>query len=134
MGTKSFRKFVEEKEAEASSPYIDALQDELGVDPADLEKDAQFASFYSMGKDTKNIGTYRIVRLIRNSAGEPTHAVVKTIEDEAIKGRRYRDSEGSLKKVAADAEEQTFVVPIKDVGNLLSQSLQPPPAPPGGMA
>jgi hypothetical protein len=132
MRAKSFRKFLEEKESEASSPYIDALQDELGIDSADLEKDPQLASFFSLGADTKNIGLYKILRIVRDEGGKPTHAVVRTMEDRSIKDRRYRDSEGTLKRIEGDAEERTLVVPIEDLDKLLSQDFQPPPAPPGG--
>lgn len=131
MGPKSFRKFVEDSEA-AASPYIGALEDELGIDPRDLEKDPQMASFYSLGKDVKNIGIYRVVRIVRDEVGKPTHAVVKTVEDPSVRNRKYRDSEGGMKQVDGDEEEKTFVVPIEDLDKLMSQDFQPPPEAPGG--
>lgn len=131
MGPKSFRKFVEDKEA-AASPYIDSLEDELGIDPRDLEKDPQMASFYSLGKDIKNVGIYRVVRIIRDGSGTPTHAVVRSMEDRTVRNRRYRDGEGGIKRVDGDGEERNFVVPIGDLDKLMSQDFQPPPEAPGG--
>lgn len=131
MKAKSFKKFVEDREA--SSPYIDALKDELGVDSRDMEKEPQVGSFFSIGKDIKNVGAYRVVKIIRDSEGNPTHAVVKSMEDRAIKSRRYRDEEGGMKRVDGEADEETMVVPIDDLDKLLSQDFQPPPQPAGGI-
>jgi hypothetical protein len=128
MEPKSFRKFLEDKESEASSPYIDALKDELGIDPRDLSADPQVASFYSLGGNTKNIGVYRVVKLIRDDQGNPTHAVVKTIEDKSIKDRRYREKDGGMSRLDGDSEEQTLIVPIGELDKLMSQDFQPPPA------
>lgn len=135
MRAKSFRKFVEDKEGseDPQSPYLKSLEDELGIDPRDLEKDPQVASFFSMDGDVKNLGLYRIVKLIRDDEGNPTHAVVKTMEDGSVKNRRYRDEDGTLKGVGGDAEEKTLVVPIEDLDKLMSQDFQPPPQAPGGM-
>lgn len=134
MRPKSFKKFVEDKESSPSSPYINSLEDELGIDPRDLKTDPQVASFFSLGSDTKNIGLYKIVKVLKNDDGEPTHAVIKTMEDRSIKDRRYKDEEGGMKRVEGDNEEGTFIVPIDDLDKLMSQDFQPPPQAPGGMA
>lgn len=129
MAAKSFRKFVEDKEAAA--PYLNSLEDELGIDPKDLGKDPQMASFYSLGGETKNIGLYRIVRIIRDDDGNPTHAVVKTIEDGSVKNRRYRGDGEDMKRMDGEAEERTLVVPIDELDKLMSQDFQPQPGGPG---
>ena len=131
MTSKSFRKFL--KEEEAKSPYMDALKDELGIDSRDMEKEPMVGSFFSIGRDINNIGPYRIVKIIRDEDGKPTHAVVKTMEDKAIKNRRYRDEEEGMKRIEGDAEEKTLVVSIGDLDKLMSQDFQPPPQPAGGM-
>lgn len=132
MAPKSFSKFVEEREAEdkARIPYLNSLEDELGIDPRDLEKDPQMASFYSLGGDTKNIGLYRIVKIMRDENGEPTHAVVKTMEDASFKSRTYRGDGDGMKRVDGEGEEKTIVVPIEELDKLMSQDLQPPPGGP----
>lgn len=131
MRAKSFRKFVEDKEA--SSPHINAMQDELGIDPRDLEKEPQVASFFAMGKEIRNIGPYRIMSLKRDDNGNITHAVVRRFDDRGIINRRYRDEEGSMMRMKKDANSERMLVPIEDLDKLMSQDFQPPEAPPGGM-
>lgn len=131
MRAKSFRKFVEEKEA--SSPHIDAMYDELGIDPKDLEKEPQIASFFQMGKEVRNIGPYKIVSFKRNDDGRITHAVVKRFDDRGIQNRRYRDEDGGMVRMNKDNDSERMVVPIEDLDKLMSQDFQPPEAPPGGM-
>lgn len=128
MRAKSFRKFVEEKEAQ--TPYLNSLEDELGIDPRDLEKDPQMASFFSLGGDIRNLGLYRIVKIVRDDDGNPTHAVVKTMEDPSVRNRRYRGDGDDMKRIEGDGEEGTFVVPIEELDKLMSQDFQPPPGGP----
>ena len=131
MRAKSFREFVEEKEA--SSPHIDAMQDELGIDPRDLEKEPQVAAFFAMGKEVRNIGPYRIVSFKRDDDGRITHAVVRRYDDRGIQSRRYRDEEGGMIRMDKDDDSERMVVPIGNLDKLMSQDFQPPDAPPGGM-
>lgn len=131
MKVKSFRKFVEEKEI--SSPHIDAMQDELGIDPRDLEKEPQVASFFAMGKEVRNIGPYKIVSFKRNNNGKITHAVVQRFDDQGITNRRYKDEEGSMMRMKKNNESERMLVPIQDLDKLMSQDFQPPETPPGGM-
>jgi hypothetical protein len=131
MRAKSFRKFVEEKES--SSPHIDAMQDELGIDPRDLEKEPQVAAFFGMGKEIRNIGPYKVVSLKRDDEGRITHAVVKRFDDRAILNRRYRDEDGGPVRMDKDYESDRMVVPIEDLDKLMSQDFQPPEQAGGGM-
>lgn len=131
MRAKSFREFVEEKEA--SSPHIDAMQDELGIDPRDLEKEPQVAAFFAMGKEVRNIGPYRIVSFKRDDDGRITHAVVRRYDLRGAISRRYRDEEGGMIRMDKDDDSERMVVPIGDLDKLMSQDFQPPEAPPGGM-
>jgi len=131
MRAKSFHKFLEERES--SSPHIDALEDELGIDPRDIEKEPQIASFFSLGKEVRNIGPYRVVSLKRNSEGAITHAVIERRDDRGIKNRRYRDEEGKMTRMGANYEAERMVVPIEDLDRLMSQDFQPPPDAAGGM-
>lgn len=123
---------MEEKEAKekAQSPYLNSLEDELGIDTRDLDKDPQMASFFSMGGSTKNIGLYRVVKILRDENGDPTHAVVRTIEDGSVKNRRYKGDGEGMKRVDGNEEEKTFVVPIEELDKLMSQDFQPPPGGP----
>lgn len=125
MGEKSFKNFLEEEENK--SPYISSLEDEMGIDPRDIEKEPQVSSFFSLGGFTSNIGPYRIVRFKRNDDGRITHALVRRISDDSIRNRNYKDKEGKFTKTERP-EEETFIVPVEDLDKLLSQSFQPPPA------
>lgn len=133
MKPKSFRKFVEERDKETSSPHLDSLGDEMGIDPRDLEKEPQVGSFFSMGGETRNVGPYRVLRFKRNDEGEVTHAVVKRFGGPGIRNRRYKDYDGQMKRVETEDEDKTFIVPIEDIDKLMSQDFQPPPASPGGI-
>jgi len=117
---KSFRKFIEEKNQQY--PYISSLQDELGINVKDLEKEPQIASFFAFGKgNISNIGPYKIVEFKRNKDGKITHAVVSQNNDEAIQNRQYRDKEGDIARVNNDTESKKFIVAIEDLDKLLSQ-------------
>jgi hypothetical protein len=129
MAEKSFRKFLEEEEKR--SPYLSSLEDELGLDPSDMEKEPQIASFFSMGGITNNVGSYKILKFNRNEKGDVTHAVVKKINDPAIKKRTYKDKEGEAVRLDDEQDEETFIVPVEDLDKLLSQDFQPQQ---GGMA
>jgi hypothetical protein len=131
MTAKSFRKFVEDREAK--SPHIDAMQDELGIDPRDLEKEPQVASFFAMGKEVRNIGPYRIISFKRDDEGKITHAVVRRYDDPSTKSRRYRDEDGGMVRMNKNNDSERMVVPIEDLDKLMSQDFQPPETPPGGM-
>ncbi len=131
MIAKSFLKFIEEKESQ--SPHIDAIQDELGIDPRDLEKEPQVAAFFGMGKEIRNIGPYKVVSLKRDDEGRITHAVVKRFDDRAILNRRYRDEDGGPVRMDKDYESDRMVVPIEDLDKLMSQDFQPPDQAGGGI-
>lgn len=131
MIAKSFRKFIEEKESQ--SPHIDAMQDELGIDPRDLEKEPQVAAFFGMGKEIRNIGPYKVVSLKRDDDGKITHAVVKRFDDRAIINRRYRDEDGKMTRMKNDYESERMVIPVEELDKLLSQDFQPPDQAGGGM-
>lgn len=130
MKPKSFRKFVEDKEA--SAPHLDALEDEMGIDPRDLEKEPMIGSFFAMGDEVRNIGPYKVLGFKRDSSGKITHAVVKRFDDRGIKNRRYRDEDGNMTRMKAPENQERLVIPVGELDGLLSQSLQPPPQTPGG--
>lgn len=103
----------------------------MGLDPRDMEKEPQVASFFSMGGKTNNIGSYRILQFKRNENGEVTHAVVKKINDPTVKKRTYKDKDGEFSRVDDEQSEEAFIVPVEDLDKLLSQDFQPQQ---GGMA
>lgn len=131
MAEKSFRSFLEEDENK--SPYMASLEDEMGIDPRDLEKEPQIGSFFSFGKIASNIGPYKVVKFKRNEDGEITHAIVKQINDPIINSRKYKDKDGNITKVDDEKGDKTFIVPIEDLDKLMSQDFQSAPGGMGGM-
>lgn len=132
MSEKTFKTFLEEEENK--HPYMSVLQDDLGINPKDLEDEPQIASFFSLGNTIQNIGPYKIVKFNRNSDGKITNAVVRRVEIKGLSCKRYLDRDGGLSQTDKDPSEgETFVVDIKDLDSLLSQNFQPAPAPAGGV-
>ena len=112
---KSFRKFVEDSE---NHPLMTSLDDILGIDPEDMKKEPQIASFFKISQGT-NLGSYKIVRYQRNSEGKITHAVIKPIHADKI----YKDKEGSPKRIPKEQMDSgEKLVPIKDLDVLMGQN------------
>lgn len=118
---KSFKSFLEEK----NNPYLNSLQDELGIDLKDLKSDPQVATFYSLGKTIQNIGSYKILEFKRNDKNEITHAVVKQINDPKIKNRKYQIRNNKIIKNNKNQKNKIFLIKIEDLDKLLSQDFQP---------
>lgn len=112
--TKSFRKFMEESE---DSPFIDSMQDMLGISPEDLKKEPQLATFFKMTKGT-NLGAYKIVEFKRDRNGKITHAVVRPMDSD----KTYKDEGGKL-KIVPGQDSGDKLVPVGDLDGLLSQDL-----------
>jgi hypothetical protein len=130
MSEKTFKTFLEDEENK--HPYMSVLQNDLGVNPKDLAREPQMASFFSLGGTIQNIGPYKIVKFNRNEDGKITHAVVKRV-DVKLTDKRYLDLDGELAQTEKEAPGGEFLVPIEDLDSVLSQNFQPAPAPPGGV-
>jgi hypothetical protein len=116
---KTFKKFIEEKQ---QSSYISSLEDELGINVNDLEKEPQIAKFFSFGKgNISNISPYKIIEFKRNEDGKITHAVVCKNSDPAIHNRQYKNKDGNIVRVNNDLENKKIVIAIEDLDKLLSQ-------------
>lgn len=122
MNQKSFKTFLEEEE---KSSFINSLMDELGISSDDLSKEPQIASFFSIGGVTNNIGPYKILRFLKDQKGKVTHAVILQINDKHIKNRQYKGSDEELTQISNQDQNKTFVVPVSDLNNLLSQDFKP---------
>lgn len=136
----SFRSFLESEESK--SPHLDALQDELGIDPKEFQKSPKVASFFSLGKDMFSLSPYKIMNYQRDKNGNITHAVVKVINDPNIHRKRYKTSGGKNVGVPDYHDgNKTYLVPIKDLQGMMTQGLDQQQAgggdmmsPPGGGA
>lgn len=112
---KSFGKFLEEK---GQAPFINSIEDILGINPDDLSNEPQLATFFRMSKGT-NLGSYKIVRFKRNSEGKITHAVVRPMDSD----KTYKDEKGKI-KIVPNPDSGDKLVPIDALDGLLSQDLK----------
>lgn len=112
---KSFKKFVED--AEEMNTIISSLEDNLGINPEDLKKEPQIASFFKFNQGT-NLGSYKIISFKKNSKGQITHAVVKPLDSDKL----YKDKKGSYVKIPKkEIDNSLKLINIKDLNKLLSQ-------------
>lgn len=132
----SFREFLETVEKLTS--YLGALGDELGINPEDIAKVPQVASFFKMGGNTYNLSPYKIVGY-EYKDGKPVYAKVQIINDPSQKARkRWKQKHGKF--VRADdlePDDKVHLIPIDKLEDLLSQGMAAGAGgmggPPGGM-
>ena len=113
---KSFKEFLE---AEDQHPLMTSLKDVLGIDPEQLRREPQVATFWRMGLGT-NLGAYKIIQFKRNSDGIITHAVVRKISSD----KTYKDKDGKLSKVPNPGAEGDKLVAISDLDALMQQDFK----------
>lgn len=144
----TFREFLEAEEKQAG--HFDAMRDELGINTADFLKGPQVGSFFTLGKNTYNIGAYNIKGFKYARGGDkpaddqdsPTHAIVVMAND-AHKGqpdrKRFRKHGDSMMKVPdTDPDSEEHLIPIAQLQDLMTQHMTAAgaggaAAPPGGM-
>lgn len=121
-----FKDFIKKEDAS----YIDALKDQLGINPEDQKKDPKIASWISMGT-TRNLGPYTIVDYKKNKDGKITHALVK--KNNSLGSIDYKDDT----KVSS-SKDMTYLISIEDLENQIMLQGQnqatPPQDPTGGIA
>lgn len=139
----SFKVYVERQEQQ---DYLDVLSSEFGIEPEQLAKIPQVASFVGFG-DTYNLTPYEITGIERDAEGQVTGVKVKVMHDAASSTRkRYvKKDSGNYVQVDDDQEpsDQEFSIPINDILKLLTQGQDTqqqagglpgmPPGGPGGM-
>lgn len=123
---KSFKNFIEEEEKN-KHPFVSSIEDELGIPAKELNTEPQVASFFSLGGVINNIGPYKVIKFLKNSKDQITHAVIKSINDKSIRNRSYENKDGKMVRIDVEKEDKTHVVPIEDLDKLMSQDFTPPP-------
>lgn len=96
-----------------------SLKDVLGIDPEQLKKEPQVATFWKMGLGT-NLGAYKIVQFKRNDEGTITHAVVRRISND----KTYKEKEGKFSKVPDPKGSEDILVSIGDLDALMQQDFK----------
>ena len=128
-----FRQFIELTERPPS--YLDALQDELGIDPKTMEKNPQWAANVSLGNVSFNGMMYKITNFVRKG-GAVTGAMIKPMAVQGVKSQRaYINRDGNQirsPESAPDGKEQ--FIPIDKLNALMSQGFSSAPAGGAGSA
>lgn len=136
-------------ERQEQQDYLDVLSSEFGIEPENIAKIPQVASFIALG-DTFNLTPYEITGIDRDETGNVKGVRVKVMHDAAgVTRKRYsKKSNGQYVQVDDDKEpdDQEHFVPINDILKMLTQGQDPqqqmgpggmmpgmPPGMPGGM-
>lgn len=129
----SFKAYLERQEQQ---DYLDVLSSEFGIEPEQLSKIPQVASFIGLG-DTYNLTPYQITGIERDANGQVSGVKVKVMHDAASSTRkRYVNKDGNYVQVDDDKEpdDQEHLIPINDILKMLTQGQDPQQqgGPPGG--
>lgn len=117
-----FSEFIKKEES-----YIDALKDQLGINPEDQKKDPKIASWIALGH-TRNLGPYTIIDYKKNKDGKITHALIK--KDKYPGSLNYKDD------LKVSDKSSTYLISIEDLENeimLQGQNKSAIPDPMGGI-
>ena len=137
----TFKMYLERQEQQ---DYLDVLASEFGIEPEQLSKIPQVASFAGFG-DTYNLTPYEITGIERGADGQVSGVKVKVMHNAASSTRkRYVQKPGGQYVQVDDDKQpsdQEFLVPINDILKLLTQGQDqqagaggmPPGMPPGMM-
>lgn len=124
MAYLSFRQFVEAEEGKASNaPHFDALSDEFGIEPRHFKDFPQISSFFSLGGDLYNLSDYEIIDFKYGRDGKPTHAVVRITNNNPLRRRYKNDQENDKVQIPNEPDDKTYVVPIQDLQDLMTQGM-----------
>lgn len=129
----SFRDFLELNEPKKLG-YLDALGDEMGVDPTSLQKTPFAAANFSLDK-TYNLSSFTILDYIKDSSGNIVAAQIKLNQDPNNRTlRAYSKVNGSyVRDKSMASNDKVYTVPIDKLNQMLSQGLnQSAQMPPGG--
>jgi hypothetical protein len=113
----SFKQFLKEEES-----FFTGMS-KIGINKDDYKKFPQYASFFSLGKSLINFGNYSILDYKKNEDGKITHAVVKLINDPHVHSLKF-DKDYPSGKENKDSSDETFIVPIEELEQLLGQGQQ----------
>lgn len=119
-----FRQFVELQEKQPN--YLDAIQDELGIDPKALEKNPGWAANVSIGNLSYNGIMYKIVNLTYKH-GNITGAVIQPMNIPGVNSQRsyLKHGDKQIKMPDSDVSTQVSYISIDKLNDMLTQGMQP---------
>ena len=107
--------------------YLDALQDELGIDPKSLEKSPGWAANMAIGKFSYNGLIYKIKNFVYKN-GTISGAVVEPLDIEGVKSQRayYNKGDKQIKMPDATTGSRPFFIPVDKLNAMLTQGFSMP--------
>jgi hypothetical protein len=104
--------------------YLDAMKDELGVDPTDVAKIPQVASNFTMGGTAYNNGAYRIKGFRKDHSGRITHAEVELLNNLVPGQKQFVHQNGKYVRLNKNgSDNRIFLVPIAKLNTLMTQGM-----------
>lgn len=106
--------------------YLDAIQDELGVDPKALEKNPEWAANMTMGNLSYNGIMYKIVNLVYKH-GNVTGAMIQPMNTAGVHSQRAYMKHGDKQIRMPDSKVSTQVsyISIDQLNDMLTQGMTP---------
>jgi hypothetical protein len=128
----NFRQFIELDERQPN--YLDAIQDELGIDPKILEKNPEWAANMTMGNLSFNGIMYKIVNIIKKG-GNVTGAMIQPMNVAGNTTQRayFNKGDKQIKMPDSTVSNSPTYVSIDQLNNMLTQGMQATPAGGTGM-
>jgi len=127
----SFKTYLEQLKQQN---YLDVLATEFGIEPEDLAKIPQVASFIALG-DTYSLTPYEMTGIERDERGNVKGIKVKVMHDAASATRKRFIKKGDGQYVQVDddqePEDKEYLVPIDDILKMLTQGQEPQAQQPG---
>lgn len=124
-----FKQFLELADIKPS--YMNAIQDELGIDPKTLAKTPQWAGNVQMGNVSYNGIMYQVTRMVYKN-GQVSGAMIKPLAVQGVKSQRaYLNRDGSqIRSPNSTPDGSEVFLPIDKLNSLMTQGFNA--APPGG--
>ena len=136
----TFKQFIEFSDPKPVT-HFKALSGELGIEPEDVAKVPQVASFFNLGNNTYNLSGIKIIDYEYDDQGNPTHARITMINDPHSRTRKtFRKHGDKYVQMDDEPDDKIYMVPIKQLEKLMTQGLDQagagamgPPGMGGGM-
>jgi hypothetical protein len=132
MGPLYFRQFVELTERKPN--YLDALQDELGIDPKAFEKNPEWSANMTVGKFSYNGLLYTVKNFVYKH-GNIVGAMIEPMNVAGVKSQRSYLNKGDqqIRMPNAHVSSEPFFVSVDNLNKMLTQGMSPGGGAGGGM-
>lgn len=121
----TFKQFLELSEPKPVT-HFKALRGELGIEPEEIAKVPQVASFFNLGNSTYNLSGFKILDYEYDDQGNPVSARITLINDPNIKTRKmFKKKHDKFVQMPDDEpDEKIYMIPIAQLEKLMTQGLE----------